>query len=247
MGNGLARGWRRFAYVGVHAGLILGSLATVTPASASTGINVFVGYADSLRADVASFPTPWAGSPNTVFRGCAPVTACVFDAGAVRIVNNSSATVTVDAVAVHVDTCTFSGWSAATLAPGADLIVTQTASGEAPGCVPGQMDTSDIGPGGTSYVGICTPNGLVPTVDVTINGQTQTYSDSGRVLNTGGIDAGTCIGNESIQWTVIGSAPCKGSLLALTPPSQTLGLGVTATVLYLVHRHTRRHLDNGKQ
>jgi len=228
--NGLARGWRRFAIVGMLAGLGLGSMATVTPASASSGIAVFVGYADSLRADVASFPTPWAGSPNTVFRGCAPVSACVYDAGAVRIVNNSSATVTVNAVAVHVDTCTFTGWPAATLAPGADLIVTQMASGEAPGCVSGQMDTSDIGPGSSSYVGICAPDGLVPTVDVTINGQTQTYSDSGRVLNTGGFDAGTCVGNESIQWTVIGSAPCKGSLLALAPPSQTVGVGVTATV-----------------
>ncbi len=230
MEDGLRRRGPRVAIVGAFAGLVLGSLATVVPASASSGIAVFVGYADSLRADVANFPTPWAGSPNTVFRGCAPVSACVFDAGAVRIVNNSSATVTVDAVAVHVDTCTFTGWTPATLAPGADLIVTQTASGEAPGCVAGQMDTSDIGPGGSSYVGVCTPDGLVPTVDVTINGQTQSYSDAGRVLNTGGLDTGTCIGNESIQWTVIGGAPCKGSLLALAPPSQTLGVGMTATV-----------------
>ena len=212
----------------LSTGVLIGQ---ALPAAATSGIQVFVGYADSLRADPQNFPTPWSGSPNAVFRGCAPVANCIYDSGAVRVVNNSSSTVTVDAVAVHVDTCTFTGWQGATLAPGADLIVTQQAASEATGCNgPAQMDSSDMGPGGRDWTGQCVPDGILPTVDVTINGQTTHYTDSGQVLNTGGIDTGICQGNESTQWTVIGHAPCKGSLLTLAPQAQTHGIGSTATV-----------------
>ena len=221
------------AVFGLGSLLAAAAFIGATPAAASSGIGVYVGYADSLRAQATNFPTPWAGSPHTVFEGCTPAATCVYDSGAVRIVNNTGSTVTVNAVAVHVSTCTFSFWAPATLGPGADLIVTQTASGEAPGCVPGQMDTSDMGPGGTSTVGNCppnfTPDGILPTVDVTINGQTTTYTDSGQVLNPGGID-GACLGNESTQWTVIGHAPCRGSLLSIAPLTQTHGVGSTAAV-----------------
>jgi hypothetical protein len=222
--------------VGAFAGLVLGSLATVMPASASSGIAVFVGYADSLRADAVSFPTPWAGSPKTVFEGCLPVASCEYDGGGIRVANNTGSTVTVNAIAVHIDTCTYTGWPAAVLTPGADLIVTQLLSGATGGCsgpLPNYFDTSDVGPNGTSYTGNCTPNGIQPTVDVTINGQTTTYTDAGQVLNTGGVDAAYCPppgGNESIQWTTIGHAPCRGSQLSLAPPTQTHGVGTSATV-----------------
>jgi hypothetical protein len=208
------------------------AISSVVPASASTGINVFVGYADSLRANPTNFPTPWFGSPNTVFYGCAPAAACAYDAGSVRIVNNTGSTVVVNAVAVHVDTCTFAGWPSATLAPGANLIVTQLATGGTGiGCEePAHMDTSDVGPGGSNWTGHCSANGILPRVDITINGQTTSYTDAGQVLNTGGIDTGTCLGNESTQWTTIGHAPCKGSLLSLAPASQTRGVGTTATL-----------------
>ena len=208
--------------------LLVPRTATPTPA----GIAVFVGYADSLRADAANFPTPWVGSPNTVFRGCAPTSACVYDAGAVRVVNNTSAAVSVDAIAIHLDTCTFSGWPGATLAPGSDLVLTQLGSGVADGCTSTavSLDTSDLGPGNTSYAGICVPNGLQPVVDLTVGGNTTSYTDSGQVLNTGGVDAGGCSGNESIQWTVIGHTPCRGSVLRLDPPTQSHQVLSTATV-----------------
>ncbi|TME50122.1 MAG: hypothetical protein E6I60_12185, partial [Chloroflexi bacterium] len=35
------------------------ALITPAPAAAASGINVFVGYADSLRANATNFPTPW--------------------------------------------------------------------------------------------------------------------------------------------------------------------------------------------
>jgi hypothetical protein len=229
----LARRRNRVSRLTLIAGLGILSLVTAVsnavPASAQSGIQVFVGYADDFRADATSFPTPWYGSPQTIFEGCAPST-CSYDAGAVRIVNNTGSTITVNSVKVHVDTCTYGGWPSATLAPGADLVVTELPSGTKVGC-PGSvhMDTSDVGPASSDYSLNCAPDGIVPTVEVTINGQTTSYPDSGQVLNTGGFD-GACVGNESTQWTVIGHAPCKGSLFSLAPATQVHGLGTTASI-----------------
>ena len=209
------------------------SVAAAIPAAASSNIGVWVAYADSLRADPANFPTPWAGSPRTTFEGCAPVSACVYDGGAIRIVNNSGNTVHVGGVTLHIDTCTYTGWPAADLAPGADLIVTQLQSGAPGGCTgptPNFLDSSDIGPNSSTYTGVCTPDGILPTVDITVDNVTTSYTDSGQVLNTGGLDAGTCLGNESIQWTTIGHAPCKGSLLSLLPQAQSHPVLSSATV-----------------
>ena len=229
-----ARRGNRLSRLTLVAGLGILSLVTAVssavPASAQSGIQVFVGYADDFRAAATTFPTPWDGSPQTTFYGCAP-SSCSYDAGAVRVVNNSGSTVTINAINVHLDTCTYGGWPSATLAPGADLIVTELPTGTRVGCPgPVQMDTSDVGPAGSNYSLICTQDHLVPTVDVTINGLTTTYPDTGQVLNTGGID-GACGGNnESIQWTAIGHAPCNGSLFSLAPAAQTHGLGTTATI-----------------
>ena len=72
----------------------------------------------------------------------------------------------------------------------------------------------------------------VPTITVTASGTTATISDTGHVLDTSGYDT-ACQGNESIQWTTLGSAPCVGSTLTLAPPSQTAtqfgNASVTAT------------------
>ena len=211
------------------------ALSAVTPVAASSNIGVWVGYGDSVRADPTNFPTPWVGSPNTIFDGCAPVSACEYDAGAIRIVNNSGSTVRVNAIAVHIDTCTYTGWPAANLAPGANLIVTQLGTGAGAGCTgptPTGFDTSDIGRGGSSGVGNCTNNGLIPVVDVTIDNHTTAYSDTGQVLNSGGVDPGGCPGlaNESSQWTRIGTGPCHGSAVTLLPPTQTHQILTTATV-----------------
>src|SRR5205823_6657099 len=51
-------------------------------------LSVYVGYADELRGPGGTiFPFPWAGSPGVIFEGC---TNCTYDAGAVRLVNNSN-------------------------------------------------------------------------------------------------------------------------------------------------------------
>lgn len=218
------RGWAQ-ALVGLFwagVAVIFYLLSVWWPAAASVPVDVYVGYADSLRAAPTHFPTPWADSPGVTFEGCQPAAECVYDAGAVRIVNNTGSPVTVNSVAVHISTRIYTGWPAASLASGGQVIVTQMRSGAANACTgpaPKTMDTSDIGAHGSRYVGDCTPDGILPTVDVTVDGTLTIYTDSGQVLNTGGVDRASCPSgtNESTQWTLVGHAPSAGSELA--PPS----------------------------
>jgi hypothetical protein len=188
---------RLLALLGV-AGLALAAVALspATPAHAqSNAVQVFVGYADTFHGKSKHFPTPWAGSPNVIFQGCQPKSSCVYDTGAARLVNNTSATLTINSVVITFDTCVYDIWPHETmLPPGKQLIVTSTASGHSRGCTPqlGLMDSSDIGPGGSSWVGHCTNSGIIPQVAVTINGVRQVFLDTGQVLNTGGIDKALC-------------------------------------------------------
>jgi hypothetical protein len=223
---------RRLALLVTAALAVTGVVALpAAPAFAASDVQVYVGYADNARANPTNFPTPWAGSPSVVFAGCTP--NCVFDAGAVRLVNNAPVAVTVDSVIVEVSTCTFDIWPHGTvLQPGQQLIATQTASAAAAVCggTSGAFDTSDIGVNGASTN--CTPDGVIPKVIASIDGVTSTFSDAGQVINTGGIDTAACPAgtNESIQWTLIGSQPCPGALLSLAPPSQSDAVGSSASV-----------------
>ncbi len=200
--------WRVGVALLAGAGLMIGAGAASGVAGAAPvgSVGVFVGYADGLHSSPVDFPSPWAGSANVIFEGCRPIENCAYDAGAVRVVNESGSAVTVNGITVHVDTCRYSGWPAQTLAPHSQLIVTQLRSGTGNGCTgptPNAMDTSDIGPGGSQYANNCTPDGIVPTVDVTVDGTTTTYSDTGQILNTGGRDLGGCPPktNESHPWS----------------------------------------------
>src|SRR6266446_8031018 len=193
--------------------------------------SVSVGYADLNRPNPTNFPIPWDGSPGVIFQGCPSCRN--LDAGAVRIVNNTGGTLTVNAVVVRVDACTFDLWPSNIAVPfGGTLIVTQTADGEI-GCTGNRhFDTSDIGPGGVDWDGVCRPSNIIPQIDVTVNGVTTTYADTGQVLNTGGIDASSCPKgtNESIQWTTIESLPCPHAVLTLTSSPQSHEVGTTVTV-----------------
>jgi hypothetical protein len=206
-------------------------LGPVTQAAAATdGITVFVGYADSIHA-LGEFPNPWDGSPNVTFDGCTPASACTFDAGAVRVENDSTSSVLVNQVSVHLGACLYT-WTGplypVKLAPGSSLITTQRMSGAAAGCTgpdPASFDSSDFGNAG------CSNDGLLPTVDVTVDGVTTSNTDSGQVLNTGGLDPVECTNvNESTEWVPLGSKPCPGQSLSLTPASQTHSIATTAAV-----------------
>lgn len=201
------------------------------PALAASNVQVFVGYADNLRANPVNFPTPWAGAPSVIFEGCTP--NCTFDAGAVRLVNNAPVAVTVNSVVVNQSTCSFDIWPHNTvLQPGQQLILTQTATVAAAVCggTSGAFDTSDIGVNGVGTT--CTPDGVIPHVVTTIDGVTSDFSDTGQVINTGGVDKAACAGgpNESSQWTSIGSQDCPGAVLSLAPASQTDAIGSPASV-----------------
>jgi hypothetical protein len=210
---------------------IMGTVWAAPSAHAAGGVDVYVGYADTARAAASNFPTPWDGGAGVTFEGCTG--NCTFDAGAVRIVNNSGSPVRIGSVAIRISTCTFSMWAPANIAPGGQLIVTQTASGTGNGCATdGTMDTSDVGPDGSPYAGDCAPDGITPEVDVSIDGSVSAFTDRGQILNTGGRDLASCPSgtNESIQWTPVGSNPCAGSQLTLAPPSQHQDVGTSATV-----------------
>lgn len=267
------RGWRgrrtgeqRRNRGGIRAGLgplgIGGLIAlafVLAPAAASAAsgasLNVYVGYADSSRSAGTNFPTPWYEPSNSqiIFDGCHPSSSCQYDGGAVRLVNNSGSTLTINSVKVeYTSACVYDIWPHnTTLAPGRQLIIdqlTSTAKQTAEGCTNttnpsapnyGLMDGSDIGPGGVSWERDCNQSGVIPEVDVQVNGSTTTFADTGQVLNTGGVDSAYCPTpkNESIQWTAIGSVPCLGAALSLGPPSQSDARGATATVT--------AHLANG--
>lgn len=214
--------------------VLTAAAAPARNAFAAQDIQLFLGYADNDHHVPSMFPTPWANTPNVIFQGCAQ-SSCVLDSGAARLVNNTPVTVRVDSVVIRYDTCTYDIWPhGTTLRPGQQLIVTQTRSGTSHGCTPelGLMDSSDIGPGGSVWTGHCDQSGVIPEVDVTINGEQRTFRDTGQVLNTGGVDRAYCQAddNESTQWTLVGSSPCPGATLSLTPPTQTHRTGETATV-----------------
>ena len=223
MGARIPTRFRRVMSLGV-AGLFLlslldanpGSISPVAAAAASyPPVSVFVGYADSLRAN-SFFPNPWDGSANVSFQGCTG--GCTFDGGAIRIDNPTSGSLTVQQVMVTVGSgCTFSIWPLnMSLPAGQTLILAQEGSGASSGCSQGNLfDTSDA----PSIS--CTPDGIVPIVQVTINGITTSYSDTRQVLNTGGIDLASCPSgtNESHQWQIVGGGPTASELRGGGSPS----------------------------
>jgi hypothetical protein len=200
-------------------------------AHAAANVAVQVGYADNLRANPANFPTPWEGAPDVTYGGCTG--GCTFDAGAVRVINNTGLDVHLDYVKVHLDTCTYDIWRHdIPLAPNGQYIVTQTINTFSAGCTSdGSFDTSDIGPGGANWAGDCNQSGVVPVVEISVDGVVSSFKDTGQILNTKGVDGASCgMGNESQQWAPIGSVSCPGSTLSLAPPTQDLAVGSQASV-----------------
>src|SRR2546428_1732420 len=228
--NRLPQWWS--IYAAVCEGVVSCLIGLPTSPVHAADYSVLVGYADLQHATAVNFPIPWDGSPGVIFKGCPGCSN--IDAGAVRIVNNTGGPLTVNAVIVRMDTCTFNLWPPNIVLPfGGELIVTQTTNGSDGGCqTNGQFDTSDVGPNGVNWEGICTNSNIIPQIDVTVNGVTTTFADTGQVLNTRGVDAGSCPPgtNESQQWTPIGSASCPSAALTLTPSTQSHEVGTTATV-----------------
>ena len=223
---------RALAFLGM---LVLTAAALVVApagrAHAAANVAVQLGYADNARANPNNFPTPWEGAPNVTYGGCTG--GCTFDAGAVRLINDTGVDVDVDYVKVSFGTCVFDIWRHnVPLGPNGQYIVTQTINSFSSGCTTdGSFDTSDIGPNGADWSGNCNQSGVVPLVTVSIDGVVSNFNDTGKILNTGGVDGASCgMGNESQQWAPVGSVSCPGSILTLAPNQQERAVGSQASV-----------------
>ena len=228
-----ARARRALAYRLALAVLLVVAGIALAPA-AQAQYSVFLGYADTLRPNPANFPTPWQGGPGVVYEACSPASSCSFDSGAIRIVNTSGTTLTVNSVTVTMSTCTFDIWPhTISLPAGGQLILAQTVNSATSGCTNnGSFDTSDLGPNGQNWAGNCSQSGVIPSIAATVNSTLTTFTDSTQILNTGGVDKASCPtpGNESQQWTPVGKAPCTGSVVSLSPSTQTDAVKGNATV-----------------
>src|SRR5215472_8127128 len=150
----------------------LTGLLLAAPVAASAGsVDIFVGYADTLRTN-PNFPSPWAGDAQIQFFNGTP--APPFDAGAIMIVNNTGATIDITDLIVTVGGSTDQIWGSdlgtgEMLANGMAAIFTQT--------VAFNFDTSD-----QPFQSGCGINdGIIPTITPTINGVATTFSDTAQV------------------------------------------------------------------
>jgi hypothetical protein len=215
----------------------------VASGASAGGLSVFVGYAEDKETnnpDPAAFPTPWAGSSNTTFLGgpvpgqsaCGTLPTC-YDTGAIRLDNPTGSPIRVDNVAVDIHSSITGGklfpnpWGSFTVPAGQSVILAANPPNNNPGY--DNFDTSGY-PANT-----CTPVTVAPTVTVTIGAVGTTLVDSSHVLDTGGIDAGYCGQNESIQWRQIGAPGVKTAALSLGPATVTqfTGQPVTETATLL--------------
>jgi hypothetical protein len=197
--------------------------APVLAGSTAGGLAVSVSYAEDIAnapAPGASFPNPWKGSPNVVFYGnvnpqsaeCGSVVRC-YDAGGIRLDNPGPSDVIVTKVVVDVHSSVSGGklynnlWGTVTVPAHQSAILTENPAANNPGF--DNFDSSDT----PHFNGNCTPTTVAPTIQLTVAGMSTTLTDSGHVLDTGGIDSGWCPKpgphNESIPWHQItaGSPP----------------------------------------
>jgi PKD repeat protein len=189
--------------------------ASVTVSAASgPNVAVYVGYYDTHHPNLTQpKPSPWRGSTNVVFVGTPdPGTSNEWDSSCLRIDNLGSGSLSVSAF-VDMGSKTFSLWGTNTLPAGRTLILAQTGFEN--------FDGSDTSPAGCYG---CNPNLCLtavsstrPVVQLTIGGVTTSYTDTGQILNTHGVDGAGCPytgerNDESHAWQrVYATAPAQAA------------------------------------
>ena len=183
----MSKGVRSLWACGMLTALVLVPGSPATAASNVHAMKVFVSYADDLRGG-PSLPSPWDGDNGVHFIGAGDI----FDAGAIRIVNPSRQPLRIDDVSVDVGSAHYDLWGSYPIVVDgkSSLILTQTTEFD--------LDTSE------PSVTTCDPTGEIPLVHIVVgsrNPKTRTFTDSGQVLNTGGVDPGSCtLASEGHDW-----------------------------------------------
>lgn len=251
-------------------GIVALSGLMIPDQAVASGIQVYVGYADSLRA-APDFPTPFAlgetfnngTSTFTVDLFGAHSTASAFDSGAIMILNDTGAPLSLTSLSVNdrANGVTYAIWGAVlggALPAGGAAIFAETLTSN-------NFDSSDFG-GNThaySYAGFdpdtnnCSTGPIASQAScvnfspiVTFDGTD--YIDSGHVLDTGGFDSagynhnhsnGTVSTNESLQWRLIGTSGINNPGGTTTTPEPTsmilLGSGLIGLTRKLRKRRTK--------
>jgi PEP-CTERM motif len=223
--------------------LLVVGLVCLPSIAKADGLTVYVGYADNLRAS-GFFPTPWLGDPGVVSQ---TPTGESLDTGAVRIDNTGTTPITITNFTVTLNPgsspIVLNFWGPQTITPGQNAIFTQLFSynfdssdfGIFGGAPPPSLDPSVLG---NNAIGGCssTPSILAASGDAAIcaanaplitfleNGNPESFTDSGQILNTGGYDFvnRSSDGNESIDWNVVGSGASRGGTGVPEPSSLVL-------------------------
>jgi hypothetical protein len=206
------------------------------------GLKVYVGYAEDKETNTppkGAFPKPWQGSSGIKFLGnpvpggqkaCGGLKQC-WDAGAIMVKNTTTHKVTVTKVKVN-DHGSIKGgkvfdnlWGSFTVQPGKRVILTENPSFTNPGY--DNFDTS-------GYPSVCQNHRIkvAPWVKFSIGGKNTKLIDSTHVLDTGGIDPGSCSPkrNESVPWRLIGTGkrpfgPNVGSTATCPGPWTCVDIG----------------------
>jgi RHS repeat-associated protein len=189
---------------------------------------VFVAYADTNRTN-GKVPTPWAGDPGVLFLG----RSTPYEAGAIRLDNPTDARIPIDKITVDLQRPRLAGpvfdlWPSFVIPPHGSAIITQTATNG----LDSNFDTSDypiVDPCQTASP----TDPRIPKINVTIAGKTQSFLDTGHILDTFGEDLYWCIGNESLPWRPIGRSgdASADSHLALAPATAASPVGGQVTAL----------------
>ncbi|MDE3178066.1 MAG: hypothetical protein KGM47_00280, partial [Acidobacteriota bacterium] len=108
---------RRFFEIALGAVIVVVLLAGSARADS---FNVFVGYADNLRAS-GFFPTPWLGASGVVSQ--TPSSGITFDSGAVRIDNTGATSISITNFKVTLNPGTGTPVTIAVWGPGTQLVI----------------------------------------------------------------------------------------------------------------------------
>ncbi|HKF53134.1 MAG TPA: PEP-CTERM sorting domain-containing protein [Candidatus Acidoferrales bacterium] len=249
---------KRSIYAFLFVALLgLSMLPSAAWAGPTSTVTVQVGYADNLR------PSPFlptnlcnGGSQFDGSSGATCSSSEQFDAGAIKIINNTGGTMVVSDVKVNINgSQVYDLWNGGgnfDIGNGTSEVLSQT-FGE-------NFDTSD---NGTTFQ---PGDGFQPTITITFTDsalgtgtQVLTFTDTGQVLNTGGFDSvqginlpgggRECIGgnnnssngpgscNESLQWRDVGTAGFTNPGGAPEPSTIVLLLTGAAALVGVARRY----------